>query len=180
MEYVERTVSYLTSNLKHRDPKLFTRPLGGVPAFTSPPSPTITVDSPTCGPSGSHMTVEYTQDGADTFPALTWTLPSSLDPASVKEYLLVIQDPDAPLPTPITHAIFYNIPAAKTTISQEDLEKKGTGNELSGGFRYGKNRRGTVYSGPRPLRGVSNFSFSFPYSDRTGSSENSNIPKLLN
>ena len=29
----------------------------------------------------------------------------------------------------------------------------GEENELKGGFRYGKNLRGTVYSGPKPLRG---------------------------
>jgi phosphatidylethanolamine-binding protein (PEBP) family uncharacterized protein len=153
MEYVERTIAYLTSNLKGRDPKLFTRPLGKVPAFASPPNPTITVTSTTCGPSGSHMSIEYTQDGADTFPTLTWILPSSIPASSVKEYLLVIQDADAPLPVPITHAIFYNIPGSKTTIAQEDIEKTGKENELKGGFRYGKNLRGTVYGGPRPLRG---------------------------
>lgn len=29
----------------------------------------------------------------------------------------------------------------------------GQGNELKGGFRYAKNLRGTVYSGPKPLKG---------------------------
>ncbi|TVY35484.1 UPF0098 protein, partial [Lachnellula subtilissima] len=131
-------------------------PHGLVPAFTTPspsPSPTIPMTSPTCGPSGSIMAVQYTQDGADTFPTLTWTLPSSLAPERVKEYLLVIQDPDAPLPSPITHGVFYGIPPGKSTVAQEDLVETGRGNELGGGFRYGMNRRGTVYAGPRPLRG---------------------------
>ena len=99
------------------------------------------------------MTVEYTQDGADTLPTLNWTLPPSILASSVKEYLLVIEDADAPLPKPITHAIFYKIPGSKTTIAQEDIEKTGKGNELKGGFRYGKNLRGTAYGGPKPLRG---------------------------
>ncbi|TVY35380.1 UPF0098 protein, partial [Lachnellula occidentalis] len=114
------------------------------------------ITSPSCGPSGSIMTIQYKQDdGADncTFPTLTWTLPPTLAPERVKEYLLVIQDPDAPLPSPITHGVFYGIPPGKTTVAQEDLKETGRGNEVSGGFRYGVNRRGTVYAGPRPLRG---------------------------
>lgn len=50
------------------------------------------------------------------------------------------------------HGGYYSIPSSKTSITQQDFEVV-KGNELKGGFRYAKNLRGTVYSGPKPLRG---------------------------
>lgn len=52
------------------------------------------------------------------------------------------------------HAGYYHIPSSKTSITQQDIERvDGKGNELKGGFKFAKNLRGTVYSGPKPLRG---------------------------
>jgi phosphatidylethanolamine-binding protein (PEBP) family uncharacterized protein len=152
MEYLERTISYLTRNIKNHDLKLFAQ-ASQTPAFTSHPTPTLTITSPDCGPSGSHLTIDHTQDGLDLFPSLTWSLPSSIPPSSVDSYLLIVQDADAPLPTPILHGSYYSIPATKTSIVPDDFLRVGEGNELKGGFKYGKNLRGTAYSGPKPLRG---------------------------
>jgi phosphatidylethanolamine-binding protein (PEBP) family uncharacterized protein len=95
---LEVTVSWLFANAKGRDAKSFyTRP-----ALTSFTDQTITVTSPDCGTSGSKLDVDYTQDGVGKFPALQWSAPSEIA-SEVKEWLLVSEDPDAPLPTPIAH-----------------------------------------------------------------------------
>jgi phosphatidylethanolamine-binding protein (PEBP) family uncharacterized protein len=151
MEYVERTLSYLTKNRKGYDAQLFTKG----PALSSFPEPTITITSPDCGPSDSMLDIDHTQDGKDLIPSLNWTLPSTIPISEVAEYLLVIEDVDAPIGC-IMHAAFYSIPPTKTTLTHEDIQKvdgKGKGNELKGGFRYAKNLRSTPYSGPKPLKG---------------------------
>ncbi|KZF26793.1 PEBP-like protein [Xylona heveae TC161] len=185
-DYIELFFSWLFANAKGRDDKLFIRG----PAFADLPDPTLTVESPDCGPSHSHMKPEHTPlgpTGANRFPTLTWTLsrppPSTSSPSSpsapppsrsegrdvVQEYLVVAEDPDAPMPTPITHGIYYGIPATRTSITPEDIELladsgagAGTGttpkvtndknnSNLKGGFKRGANWNKTVYSGPRPL-----------------------------
>jgi phosphatidylethanolamine-binding protein (PEBP) family uncharacterized protein len=149
MDYLERMISYFTKNQKGRDAKLFTKR----PAFTSFPSPTLTVTSPDCGPTKSIVDIDHTQDGADLLPTLTWSLPPTIPSSSVAQYLIVIEDADGPIPTPALHGAFYSIPATKTSLTQEDLEKVGKENELKGGFRYAKTITGAAYGGPRPLRG---------------------------
>jgi len=146
LDYVEISLSWLFANQKGRHPKLFTKG----PAFIDFPEPTIVIDSPDCGPSGSEMKQEYTQVGEDRFPELTWSTPSG----EVKEYIIVIEDPDAPLPTPATHALFYSIPSQTNRVIASDIKpREGHKKEsiLQGGFKYGKNVRGTIYGGPRPL-----------------------------
>jgi phosphatidylethanolamine-binding protein (PEBP) family uncharacterized protein len=150
MDTIERTLAYLTKNQKGRDAKLFTKG----PAFTSHPSPTLPITSPDCGPSPSTFDSNYTEDGAGLFPTLTWILPPTIDASTVVEYLLVIEDADAPLlSTPALHGAVYCIPASKTAIEPGDLEKAGKGKgELKGGLRFAKTLTGAVYGAPRPLR----------------------------
>ncbi len=149
MEYVERTFAYFTKNVRGHDAKLFTRG----PAFASFPEATLTITSADCGPSNSKLDVDHTQDGKDLLPILTWTLPSTIPVSEVKEYLVVIEDADVPLPSPIMHAAFFGLPPTKTELKHEDLERTGTGIETKGGFSYAQNLRNKVYAGPRPLRG---------------------------
>ncbi|KUJ12281.1 PEBP-like protein [Mollisia scopiformis] len=150
MEYLERTISYLTKSIRAHDSKL----LPSTPAFTSHPTPTLTVTSPSCGPSDSRLDNDYIAgEGKNLIPSLSWTLPPSISAASVKEYLILIEDADAPLGFPIMHAAFYHIPPEKTSLGPEDIEKGEEGGRLRGGFKYAKNMRGNVYMPPRPLRG---------------------------
>ena len=149
LDYVEYCLSWLFLNFKGRDAKLFTKG----PAFADFPEPTITITSPDCGPSGSVMKPEYTQVGASRFPEFQWPTAS----AEVKEYILICEDPDAPLPTPIYHSLFYAIPphTSKITASDIELVKVDGKGEASpkGGFRFVKNMRGKHYVGPKPLLG---------------------------
>lgn len=95
---LEVVLSRLFANAKGRDAKSFyTRP-----ALASFTEQSITVTSPDCGASGSKLGVDYTHDGRGKFPALKWSARPEIA-AQVKEWLLVSEDPDAPLPTPIIH-----------------------------------------------------------------------------
>ncbi|KAJ2959179.1 hypothetical protein NQZ79_g5300 [Umbelopsis isabellina] len=138
----EAFLGNLLSSQKGRDAGLFSTQ----PVFKNK-EPTITIDS-VLGPSGSTMTKEYTQDGADMFPDLSW------EPvADAAGYVLVVEDPDAPLWFPIVHGLFYDIAPDNTTVKQSDLEAADTTKKTlkSGAYKYGKNIRGTIYGGPKPV-----------------------------
>lgn len=143
-------LSQATSNLALSSSQLF---IHG-PAFSHFSNASIAVTSPSCGPSGSTMAPKYTGDGAGLFPDIKWTPSSSLD--HLVEYLLVAEDPDAPLPEPVVHGIYYDIPATEHGITNKDLRPDPNSdhdNLLVGGFRYGKNYRNNVYLAPKPPPG---------------------------
>ena len=148
--YIEYALGSLLSSQRGRDDKLFTKG----PAFANLSPPTIEVTSPECGPSKSNLNIDHSADGKSRFPRLEWTAPK--DAAEVKEYLLVVEDPDAPLPNPIVHGIYYAIPADVHRVDGSSFEPNTQSSEqrlLAGQFKYGQNRRGTVYIGPRPVLG---------------------------
>ena len=95
---VEVFFAFLFKNAKGRDGKAFFT----TPAFADHKEQIIKINSPDCGEDGATLAVDYTADGAGTFPALEWTVPESIK-GSVKEWLIVTEDPDVPLPTPICH-----------------------------------------------------------------------------
>ncbi|KAI0816291.1 PEBP-like protein [Xylaria sp. FL0064] len=144
---IEVTLSWLFANAKGRDAKSFyTRP-----ALASFTEQSITVTSPDCGASGSKLPIEYTHDGGGKFPALQWSAPPSITD-QVKEWLLVSEDPDAPLPTPIIHGIYTGIPASKTSVESDDFTVVDQEKALmKGGFHYSMSRNGMPYIPPRPL-----------------------------
>jgi hypothetical protein len=90
-------------------------------AFKALPEGSLSVTSPSCGPSGSTLSPKYLAPVADgllasplgsnnaLFPGLLWTTTAANDTDSsvpeILNYLLVVEDPDAPLPTPIVHGI---------------------------------------------------------------------------
>jgi phosphatidylethanolamine-binding protein (PEBP) family uncharacterized protein len=152
--YLELGASWLFANAKGHDAKVFAKsaPLA---AF---PEPTIRVASPAFG-SGTvvklgaeepaTMDVEYMATGQGRLPALEWDAEAVPE---VAQWLLICEDVDAPLPTPICHSILLGIPKEKTSLSNDDLKLKDPSSTLlEGGFYYGKNLRGVVYVPPRPL-----------------------------
>jgi phosphatidylethanolamine-binding protein (PEBP) family uncharacterized protein len=145
MNYIEYGISRIFASAKGRDARLFTKG----PAFAQVPNPTLALDCIEVGPSGSKMHDDLSAEGAGRFPTLSWPAATS----DIKEYLLISEDPDAPLPSPIIHGIYYGIPATATGVSNVDFEAAEGEYMLKGGFQYGKNRRGTVYIPPRPLLG---------------------------
>jgi phosphatidylethanolamine-binding protein (PEBP) family uncharacterized protein len=142
--YIEYGLSRLFASAKGRDARLFTK--GS--AFSQISKPNIDLASDTA--SGSQLHVDQSAEGAGQFPSLSWPAASP----DTKEFLLVSEDPDAPLPSPIIHGIYYGISATTTAVTNADFELEDAGDyALKGGFRYGKNRRGNIYIPPRPLLG---------------------------
>lgn len=92
--YLEVAASWLFKNYRGRDAGLFTT----LPPFATHPSPTIAISSPDCGADGATLGKEYMHGGEGRIPELSWETVEG-----VKEWVLVSEDPDAPLPTPICH-----------------------------------------------------------------------------
>lgn len=148
LKYVEYYLSKMLYSIRGHDKKLFIKS----PALSNLPEPTITLECAQGGPSGSQMHVDLTQMGKEEFPHLTWSKPANLD---VREYILVCEDADAPIPFPVAHSVFYSIPAETSQVTHEDIQfvDHNTQDILRGGFRWVPNLRGKKYSGPRPLLG---------------------------
>ena len=148
---VENALGNLFSNYRGRDSGLLTAQ--SVFTSASSPSKNLVVRSPDCP--DDQLKVEHSADGTGLFPTLNWTWDIKAgDEASkeVGEWIVVNEDPDAPLPSPIVHGIYYGIPAAKTSLTAKDFELV-EGTKLSGGFQYGANRRNNIYIPPRPIIG---------------------------
>lgn len=149
LRYVEYTLGLLLSRQRGRDAKLFHKG----PAFKDLTEPSLEVTSSECGPSNSTMLNKHGMDTGNQFPMISWETPKTA--TKVQEYMLIVEDPDAPLPTPIAHGVYYAIPADTRSVDNSSLEPIGKegANDLIGGFKFGQNRRGTVYGGPRPVIG---------------------------
>lgn len=147
--YVEYTLGLILKSQRGRDAKLFHKG----PAFANLTEPSLEVTSPECGASNSTMLSEHGKDGGNQFPTILWEPPKS--DAEAKEYMVIVEDPDAPLPSPIAHGVYYAIPADTRSMDESSLELVGENgpNGLKGGFKFGRNRVGNVYMGPRPVLG---------------------------
>ena len=83
--------------------------------------------------------------GDNLSPPLEW----SGVPAWTNELVLVMQDPDAPLPRPSVHLIATGIPGDCRAVGEGHLAPSGTHNIAFGRGSFGR----IGYSGPRPIRG---------------------------
>jgi len=94
---------------------------------------------------GASITKNYTCDGPDVSPALTWTGA----PAGTQSFALIADDPDAPAGTWV-HWVLYNLPAAAKELP-EGLKKE---EQLPDGTQQGLNDfRKIGYNGPCPPPG---------------------------
>ncbi len=89
---------------------------------------------------GGTIPQKYTQEGENISPPLTWTGA----PDGVKEYALIMDDPDAPMDKPFVHWVVYKIPPDETSLAEGDA-----GPAVEGRNTYG--RKG--YAGPKPPEG---------------------------
>lgn len=88
----------------------------------------------------------FSCDGEDVSPALTWTEP----PAGTQSFVLIVDDPDAPAGIWV-HWVLYDLPASERGL----LEGIAKDRQLSNGARQGKNDFGKIgYNGPCPPRGT--------------------------
>jgi len=87
---------------------------------------------------------QYTCDGSDVSPALSWAEP----PAGTESFALIMDDPDAPMGT-FVHWVVYNLPA-----TARQLPERVPGNsEVQGGFQGVNDFPKTGYGGPCPPPG---------------------------
>ncbi|KAK5050777.1 hypothetical protein LTR84_003336 [Exophiala bonariae] len=154
LRYLVYYLAQILRNVKGHDSLLFTSqdPFKNVPK-------NIDVVAPEIGPEGAEMSVEYSANGGSKFPELKWSLNSGAGVAehAIKEYILISEDPDVPIPGMVgLHGVYYAIPPEKTHVHPGDISLDGSvkadggGKWLKGGFRLGKNIRGTVYGGAQP------------------------------
>ncbi len=88
---------------------------GGGGDVQSPPGTTMESLAVTSRsfPSNGDIPVDYTCDGADRSPQVTWSAP----PAGTKSFAIVAEDPDA-ASGPFTHWILYNISADARSVPE--------------------------------------------------------------
>lgn len=95
--------------------------------------------------SGDKIPVQYTCDGQDVSPPLSW----SGFPPAVKAFAFVVDDPDAPGGV-FTHWVLFNIPSTVTELPT-GVKKQPS---IEGLGLQGKNDFGDLgYGGPCPPRG---------------------------
>jgi Raf kinase inhibitor-like YbhB/YbcL family protein len=101
---------------------------------------TLTVASPKIAPGGRIPEV-YSAYGKGVSPPLSW----GKGPYGARSFALVVEDPDAPMPTPFVHWMVWDIPATVAG-TQEGLAPAGA--------QQGRLLTGTTgYMGPRPPAG---------------------------
>jgi Raf kinase inhibitor-like YbhB/YbcL family protein len=113
------------------------RPSGGAAVSLELQSPDFTA--------GGNIPKQFTCDGANISPALSWNAP----PAATQSFVLIADDPDAPVGTWV-HWVIFDLPANLRALPQ-DFPK----NEQSAdGSRQGRNDFGKIgYGGPCPPPG---------------------------
>jgi Raf kinase inhibitor-like YbhB/YbcL family protein len=101
--------------------------------------------------SGSMIPSLYTCEGKDISPPLAW----SGAPAGTKSFVLICDDPDAPLMTWV-HWVYYNIPASVTSLPEALAKAE---KPAQGGI-HGKSSFGDFgYGGPCPPWGTHRYFF---------------------
>lgn len=101
--------------------------------------------------SGSMIPSVYTCEGKNISPPLAW----SGAPVGTKSFVLICDDPDAPLSTWV-HWVYYNIPATITSFP-EDVDK--TERPALGGIQGKNSFRDFGYGGPCPPQGTHRYIF---------------------
>lgn len=100
--------------------------------------------TPSFKPAGD-IPAQFTCDGADTSPALSWSIP----PTGTQSFALVLEDPDAPGRTWV-HWVLYDMPASERQLPEGVPPES----ELPSGARQGRNDFKKIgYGGPCPPAG---------------------------
>ena len=95
---------------------------------------------------GGNIPLEYTKDGQNVSPALRWTG----NPAKTLSLVLILHDPDAPVPGGFTHWVVFNLPPDSNGLTEGVVRRE----RLEDGTLQGKNDSGAAcYMGPAPPPG---------------------------
>jgi Raf kinase inhibitor-like YbhB/YbcL family protein len=72
---------------------------------------------------GARLPARFTADGAGVSPPLVW----SDVPAETSSLALLVEDPDAPAPNPLVHALIWNLPPGQRRLAEGEIAGDGTG-----------------------------------------------------
>jgi hypothetical protein len=115
--------------------------LARAPGLAEVPA-TIELTSPAFA-AGAPIPRRYTQEGENRFPSLAWRGV----PGAAQELVIVVEDPDAPLPSPVVHAILHGLPPRADGLEEAEVNAP----DFAG---FGRNSTGArSYRGPRPILG---------------------------
>jgi Raf kinase inhibitor-like YbhB/YbcL family protein len=113
------------------------RPSGGAAVSLELQSPDFTA--------GGNIPKQFTCDGANISPALSWNAP----PADTQSFVLIADDPDAPAGTWV-HWVIFDLPANLRALPQNFPKNE----QLADASRQGRNDFGKIgYGGPCPPPG---------------------------
>ena len=116
--------------------------------------------SSTAFKNGEAIPADYTADGRNVSPPLTW----SGAPSGTREFALILDDPDAPTPQPFVHWVIYKIPGSATGLPEAmpmggTVKGTGVAGALQGPTGFAMYARGggpppqPGYRGPAPPSG---------------------------
>jgi Raf kinase inhibitor-like YbhB/YbcL family protein len=110
----------------------------------------LTVTSPTLK-AGETIPRDYTADGKNVSPPLQW----SGAPASTKEFAVICDDPDVPMPQPFVHWVIYKIPGTAKGLPENIPIDPATPMppEVAGAVQGNSGFRRPIYRGPAPPPG---------------------------
>jgi Raf kinase inhibitor-like YbhB/YbcL family protein len=116
----------------------------------------IRLTSPVFG-HGTDIPEKFTADGAGVSPPLAW----EGVPVGTRSLVLLVEDPDVPVPVPVVHALVYGMPTTLTELGEGAIPSgsDGTGRH---GFRLGRSglgRIGWVPPSPPPGHGPHHYAF---------------------
>lgn len=84
-------------------------------------------------PDGGRLPERFTADGSGVSPPLVW----GDVPMGTSSIALIVEDPDAPTPNPLVHAVVWNIPPEERRLGEGMIAKDGDGG--ADGRDVGKN-----------------------------------------
>lgn len=110
----------------------------------------LAVSSPTLG-AGETIPRDYTADGRNVSPPLQW----SGAPSSTKEFAIILDDPDVPMPQPFVHWVMYKIPGTATGVPENIPIDPAASMpaEIAGAIQGLSGFKRPIYRGPAPPPG---------------------------
>lgn len=111
---------------------------------------TMTVTSPTIK-AGEPIPAEHTADGRNISPALMWTNA----PAGTREFAVIVDDPDVPMPQPFVHWVIYKIPGTVKGLPENIPIDPAAPlpPEIAGAVQGTSGFKRAIYRGPAPPAG---------------------------
>ena len=105
---------------------------------------------------GARLPERFTADGAGVSPPLVWSDP----PEGTAGFCLVVEDPDAPAPSPLVHAVLWGLPREERRLAEGAIVRDGKGQ--SDGRDVGRNSflgEGWLPPDPPTGHGIHDYAF---------------------